>query len=115
MNDIKIRSLKNDEASMLIGLLNMPYPKVVDLYGEMMDQDGAWVLKALEKRSEAYNIKLTKDLLVFILFISDGRIGYGVKYIDHVYKYCSIHFYTDTVSLKKFGLDILPNGVFDFN
>jgi hypothetical protein len=93
MESRKTRELTEDEVMIFIKLELMP--NVDELFNKLKSTDGGWVLKAIEKRFEAHNIKVDEKVMISVLAIGDGVIGKCVKYVDDIACWANMQYHTE--------------------
>ncbi|MPM33599.1 hypothetical protein SDC9_80176 [bioreactor metagenome] len=108
MESRKTRGLNQDEASIFVML---EFNSDVDeLYTQMQEEDGGWVLKAIEKRFKVLEINVDKRVMIAVLSIGDGVIGHCVKYVDDIALWSNEHKHSE-ITWDRFTQEIYPHGI----
>lgn len=106
------REMNEDELAIFISLRTSNKDKIEKKYNFLLSQ--SWVLEAISKHSNARNLDIEKSVQILILTISDGAIGYAVKYLDVIKKW-SILQNQSLISMDDFCMKIFPFGFPDFS
>lgn len=102
------RDLTEDELSIFITLeLNS---NVDGLFEALKTTDGGWVLEAIQKRFEAYNLNVDKKVMIAVLSIGDGVVGMCSKYVDYIAIWNSTH-HIALIDWNIFTKAIYPLGI----
>lgn len=82
---VKTRQLTDDEHELIIKMdLIVSYEQ---LYKELLESSGGWVLKAIEKRFTAYGLVADKKVMILILYFADGAVAKCAQIIDYLKEY----------------------------
>ena len=108
-----LREMTTDEISIFIMINDAQKGKVSELFNELSKQPGGWVLKAIKKRFEAYNIKVDDKTMIMTLTMGDGIVGKCAKYVDDMVHWCKEKSKTE-IDFKTFTEIIYPHGFPDF-
>lgn len=110
MDTKPLRELTIDEAEMFLKLQKITDKQADDLFKKLIDQDGGWVLKAIEKRFNVLEKNVDKKIMVMILFLGDGIIGKCVKFVDDIISWGN-KFNHSTITWDQYTKDIYPVGI----
>lgn len=108
MESRKTRELTKDEMSIFITLEQNS--NVDELFEQLKETDGGWVLKAIEKRFEAHKMNVDKRIMIAILSIGDGVVGKCAKYVDDIANWGN-EFYHTKIEWNRFTKEIYPFGI----
>lgn len=79
-----MRDMTKCEVKLFIQIKNASESEVTAMFKALCDEDGGWVLKAIEKRFQAYKIPADKQTMIMVLYIGDGIVGKCAKYVDDI-------------------------------
>ena len=77
--------INEDVNAIYINLTKMTDENIDNCYRDMLEQ--SWVLKAIEKHCEAFQLECEKSVQIMILSIGDGAVGRCVKLLDIVHEW----------------------------
>ena len=104
-----LREMTNDELQMFVLLNDSTAEIVIKMFNKLEEHPGGWVLRAIKKRFEAYNIKVDNKTMIMILTIGVGAVGKCVKYVDDIAVFCKDNSKTK-IDFKTFTEIIYPHG-----
>jgi len=81
------REMNEDEVAIFTMIHQFKEGDIEHLFDEMKKE--SWVLKAIEKHCAAVGLRVAKGVQIMILAISDGVIGYAVKYLRVIYDWAT--------------------------
>ncbi len=108
MESRKTRELTQDEIEIFIILEQNP--NVDELFAQMKETNGGWVLKAIEKRFEVHKMNVDKRVMIAVLSIGDGVVGKCAKYVDDIASWGD-KFHHTNIDWKLFTQKIYPHGI----
>jgi hypothetical protein len=108
MESRQIRELTEDELSIFVMLEQNS--NVDELFEQMKETDGGLVLKAIEKRFEAYEMNVDKKVMIAVLSIGDGVVGKCAKYVDDIAAWGN-EFHHTKIEWNRFTREIYPFGI----
>jgi len=73
------------------------------------EDDVPWQIKAVKKRAEVFNLKISNTAIVFITAVSDGNIGNMIMYVVYL-KYLSNKYNIDEVTVTEIASTLFPMG-----
>lgn len=107
------RQMTQDEVAIFVMLSAAAEDKVRELFSELKNQDGGWVLTAIEKRFNAYAIQADKKTMIMTLTMGDGVVGKCAKYVDDMVHWCKENMISK-LDFDIFNKRIYPNGFPNF-
>lgn len=108
MESRKTRELTENEMYIFIKLEQ--YPNIDELFNQLTQIDGGWVLKAIEKRFEAHKMNVDKRVMIAVLSIGDGIVGKCAKYVDDIADWGN-EFYHTKIEWNRFTREVYPFGI----
>lgn len=108
MESRKTRELTQDEMSIFITLEQNS--NVDELFNQLKETNGGWVLKAIEKRFEAHKINVDKKIMIAVLSIGDGVVGKCAQYVDDIVCWGN-EFYHTRIEWDRFTKEVYPFGI----
>ena len=85
------RALTREEAEWFLIIKELPKDTTEKLFEKLLEQPGGWVLKAIEKRFNAYELKVSKKVMMMILMHGEGIVGKCAQYVDDIAKWAKEH------------------------
>lgn len=105
-----LRELTDDEISILFQLEKMDEDQRSGLFDHIKSEnDGGWILQAVEKHCKARGLKVDKAVQIMICTHGEA-IGKCVKLIDTVYDWCLSN-NTKNATFEDYKMKIFPHGV----
>lgn len=104
--------MNDNELAIFIHLRSADENKINPMFEELLRK--SWVLKAIGKHCEARGLEVSKSVQIMVLSISDGAIGYAVKYLDVILKWSNLQ-NQKSISFDDFAMKIFPFGFPDFS
>lgn len=108
METRETRELTRDE--MAIFLVLEKNQNIDEMFVAMKNEDGGWVLEAIQRRFSAHDINTEKRVMIAVLYIGDGVIGRCAKYIDHIAEWCHKQ-KTHKIEWQQFAMKVYPYGI----
>lgn len=108
METRKTRELTKNEISIFLMLERNS--NIDELFNQLKETDGGWVLKAIEKRFKAHKMDVDKKVMIAILTIGDGVVGKCAKYVDDIADWGD-EFYHSKIEWERFTKQIYPFGI----
>ena len=73
-----------EETEIFINIKDASEKQIAELFQDLCDSDGGWVLKVIEKRFEVFKISADRKTMIMVLSIGDGIVGKCAKYVDDI-------------------------------
>ena len=107
----KNREMTDDEVSIFVTLRSTSRKNIENMYEDLIQQ--SWVLKAIGKHCEAFELECEKSVQIMILTIGDGVVGHCVKYLNIVHEWAH-RSGQKQVTIEDFATKIFPFGFPNF-
>ena len=86
MEPKSFRKMNMDEI-VVMSILNK-HKDVSNLEDELLTSAGGWVLKAIKKRLDAYELAYDVKTIIALLTVGDGVVGKCADQVDYVAQWC---------------------------
>lgn len=103
--------MNKDEIAIFITLRSATENQINSMFDELLKK--SWALRAIGKHCNARGLQVDKSVQIMILSISDGAIGYAVKYLDVILEWSNLQ-KQNFISMDDFTTKIFPFGFPDF-
>ena len=104
--------MNDDELAIFIHLRSANAEQINQMCEELLKK--SWVLNAIGEHCEVRGLEVSKSVQIMVLSISDGIIGYAVKYLDVILKWSNLQS-QKSISFDDFAMKIFPFGFPDFS